>query len=281
MKRLICILVMMAVCLTGCARSNGKTRQISCLSMNVLAYNTGGQENAPPEERLPAMIERIRSLDADIVGVQEAVEDYTYKSSCDLAFGLTDGLKDLYDSRWLTEEEDSAFTMMEISAGLIIFYKKDRFELRDSGCHEYFDDANRYFQWVKLYDKSVKKEVYVTNTHWSIDNNHGAESRVGEGEELAEFWENTVGDAPLFATGDYNCYVYDDAQLRLQQGIYQPSCEAENLPDSTSTIDFCYYNTACMRVTDYRYLSHEYDNGAGQTVTFSDHHPVFTVAEYK
>ena len=40
---------------------------------------------------------------------------------------------------------------------------------------------------------------------------------IGEAIELLNFWQQTVGDTALFATGDYNCKVYDDPQIAVLQ----------------------------------------------------------------
>ncbi len=252
--------------------------EVSCMSFNILAYNTGNSSYALPEERAPGIISLIREQNADIVGVQEAAQ-HNGREPFDWVKTLTEELADTYDARVILEDSPS-FWDTPISAGLIIFYRKGRFTMEDSDCYEYYDDANRYFQWVKLRDEQAGgRTLFVTNTHLSIEASGGNAARVGEAKELYEFWTETVGKEALFGTGDYNCYDFTDPHVILQQGPYQPSY---NQPDEAgaATIDFCYTNTDCMTVTKYQKLEKSYDTPSGN-IDVSDHSAVMTYAAYK
>ena len=251
---------------------------ISCLSFNILAYNTGSSSYALPQDRAPGVIEVIRNSGADIVGVQEASQTGT-DEPFDWVETLTGQLADLYDARVILDDTPS-FWRTPISAGLIIFYRKGRFSLEDSGCYEYYDDPNRYFQWVKLKDDAAGgKTLFVTNTHLSIESGGGNEARVGEATELYEFWRDTVGDNALFATGDYNCYDGDDPHLVLQQGAFFPSYTF--VENSSAGYDFCYINKDHMNMLRYNMMEKDFTMSNGETVRLSDHSPVMSFAAYK
>lgn len=257
---------------------------VSCMSFNVLAYDTHGIGYADPAERAPLVARFIREQNCDIVGLQEVSEIYGY----DWVTTLKTALGDIYESRILLEEEDCAYSYMEIGAGLMILYRKDRFELLDSGCCEYYEDYNRYYQWVKLKDSKSGRELFVTNTHfsidpsWSDDVNAGNLIRTSEAQELSDFWENHVKDTPLFATGDYNCYEFDDPHvLELQTSIYQPSSSVATEIEGGSSIDFVYLNTLSMNCTRYVKTEKSYTDANGESLEMSDHYPVIAYAEYQ
>ena len=264
------------------AGGTGTGVEISCMSFNVLSYDTNDENFAEPAERSPLVTAFIMEQNCDIVGLQEVSESDGYN----WVKAIAEGVGQRYHFRMLTQEEDSAYTRMGIAAGLMILYRKDRFELRDSGCFEYFEDANRYYQWVKLWDRKAQRELFVTNTHFSIDPNwnpeYGNIMRTDEAKELAEFWEGTVRATPLFATGDYNSYEYDDPHLlELQTSVFQPSSLVAESLEGSSTIDFVYLNTLSMQCTRHLYLSSAYTDAAGDRVEMSDHRPVVAYAKYK
>lgn len=255
--------------------------KISCMSFNILAYNTDDDSFEDASVRSEGTLATVKKYTPDIVGIQEATENYGGSNFDWLSF-LQEGLSEIYDSRAVIDEEDCSYFMMGIAAGLVIFYKKDRFELKDSGCYEYAADPNRYYQWVELYDKTNRRELFVTNTHLSIDAGNpeqGNEDRLSEAEELLSFWQSKIGDRPMFATGDYNCNIYSEPQLHLQRDVYFPSALLFD-PEGESSLDFCYMNKNCMKVTGYEYIEREYLAENEKTFLISDHHPVMTYAEY-
>lgn len=299
MRRFICCLLLICCLLVACTpaetdepilsdnsqtSSSAKGGSVTCMSFNVLAYNTGEQKLELPETRAPYVAKLIREQNPDIVGIQEAVEYNGSRASYDWCGGLQEALGDIYDARTVLDEEDCYFGMMEITAGLMILYRKDRFQPEDSGCFEYTADGSRYFQWIKLKDVKYNTSLYVTNTHLSINNKGyeiGNANRTVEAEELLAFWESHA-DAPLFATGDYNCQSVEDPHLTLQRnGKFFPSCDISEGEETGSGLDFCYVNVDHQTVKDYKRLSKSYQIEDGQYMDISDHDPIMTYAEYK
>lgn len=266
---------------------------ISCMSFNILAYNTGGTKYPTPEERYKAIIPYILEQNADIVGIQEADESHGNEEIKDFNWPskIAEDTKSVYTARRIDEEYEYGNKQMNIAAGLMILYRTDRFELLNSGCTYFWEDNGRWFQWVLLKDKKAGKEIYVTNTHWSInpmaadgvsrDIEQGNFLRCSEAEELVTWWEENVKDKPLFATGDYNCTIDSDPQIQyLTRGIYGETCTAALESDGDSSVDFVYYNTKAMNIEKYQLMPRDYTFADGNKLAMSDHRSVLVHATY-
>ncbi len=311
MKKYICLWTMILLLLFGgcTAKPEGQPPQagsegaegstsegvsISCMSFNILAYNTGSTTYPLPEERYKGIIPYILEQDADIVGIQEADESKANEEIADFNWPekIIEGTKGVYTARRIDEELEYGAKQMNIGAGLMILYRTDRFELLNSGSTYFWEDNGRWFQWVLLKDKKANKEIYVTNTHWSInpmsadgvnyDLEQGNFLRCSQAEELVTWWEENVGDKPLFATGDYNCVIDSDPHLQyLRRGIYRNTCEDALESDGESSVDFIYYNPNAMDIDKYDLMPRDYTFADGTTVTMSDHCSVMSWATYK
>ena len=265
---------------------------ITCMSFNVQGINT--QDYLPAAIRAPYIAEYIKNVGVELAGLQEAgshTYDWTgrfFELVCeDGQYGaIKIGDEPVFQDT--TQREDGRVSN---SAGLMILYRTDRFELLDHGAQRYTstESQERYFQWAKLRDVKTDKTVFVTNTHWSIDWDEngklsvsaGIEHRTKQANELRAFWENVVGDNVLFATGDYNCNQISDWLIYLGKGIYKEGNEAygwKGTPDLH--IDNIFINTEQMDVADY-YMSEDRLMMEGVAYRFSDHEPVILKATYK
>lgn len=269
-------------------QSSGAGVGISCMTFNILSYNTGGTKFPEPQERYKGIIPYILEENCDIVGIQEADEIKGF----DWPTKIIEGTKGVYTARRIDEEFDYGNKKMDIGAGLMILYRTDRFELLNSGATYYWEDYNRWYQWILLKDKKANREIYVTNTHWSInpvasdgvsrDLQEGNFLRCSEAEELVTFWEETVGDTALFATGDYNCLIDSEPQTDyLRRGIYSETCSDAIDSDMESGVDFIYYNPNTMDIDKYNLMPQDYTFEDGTKVTMSDHCSAITYATYK
>lgn len=274
-------------------------KKVSIMSFNIMNGWGNNSDYAPPAFREKWVARIVNEQNPDLIGFQET-------SDCCIVWE-NELNKDLcengaYDYRALSQEEDFKLKKMTTGAGLIIMWKKDRFELKDSGCFEYtpFSRQVRYYQWVKLYDKVYDKNIVMTNTHLSIDSDSkpkGEEFTAADGHavrniqagELFGFWkENVTGDAALFATGDYNSLLTEMDHTTFQQdGLFMPSCNIAEVYDEKSLIDFCYTSPATVGVDEVKTLAYLFrDDIKIQDLpdTFyraSDHNPVMTWAYYK
>ncbi len=274
-------------------------KKVSIMSFNILNGWGNNQDYAPAAFREKWVVRIVKDQDPDLIGFQETSntcivwEDELNKDLCE---------NGAYDYRALSQEENFKLHKMTTGAGLIIMWKKDRFELLDSGCHEYipFSKQIRYYQWVKLHDKKYDKTIYMTNTHLSIisdsrpkgeevTNEDGYAVREFQAGELFSFWkENVTGDNVLFATGDYNSLLTERNHAVFQQdGLFAPSCNIAAVHDEKSRIDFCYTSPATVGVDEVKTLAYLFrDDIKIQELpdTFyraSDHNPVMTWAYYK
>ena len=244
----------------------------TCMSFNILGCDDAGKDlYAPSEIRCECIAKYLSEMKTDIVGIQEAGSHHRlYNWMENLSRRIDEN--GVYGVAKIDDDEEFTATTqtfedkkVPLSVGLIILYKKDKFDLIERGAHRYSTDElqERYFQWVHLRDKENDRDIFVTNTHWSInwDKNGkvspewGAIYRTKQANELRSFWEEKVGNNILFATGDYNCRQDSDWALLAENGIYK---QAVNVGDKDwnlgDHIDHIYINPDVTSVEDLRFL---------------------------
>ena len=277
---------------------------ITCMGFNVMAYGTHGAE--PPEARYPYVIATILNEMPDLIGIQEASQKKEGGCPIDWVTKLkTDLEAQGYAGRAVCEEKDFAFSLQTTVNGLMIFYKKDRFELKESGALPYPHDAGRYLQWAALYDKKYQRNICFTNTHFSCAPKvagafctEAAEPfRTVEAVRLLNFWlENCDENTALFATGDYNSEPVSLTQRILRSKQFKPSYLVSESPDDRGTvnvtsdshaihphmIDFCFINEQVQSVEIYYAVVRRFETEAdGAFAGFaSDHRAVMTYCNY-
>ncbi len=289
MKKILIFVCILSLVLGGCSASKQPV-DISCMSFNVLCYAPDEDGFADATERAPAVIEFLKEQNCDIMGLQEVCDYEGYNwipgdRIFDWHDAITSALSDEYAWRATIDEAETSFGGGYPSAGLLILYRKDRFELLESGAKDYEQSSRNsfsYYQWVKLRDKQNKKVIYVTNTHFTPSNISNAnEVRLSQAGELADFWENTVKDKPLLATGDYNCLEYDEPHIQELQaaGKYFPSDVLAPVNEGTFTYDYVYVNSSVMEVNRHIKMSNEYALN-GDKIKMSDHSPIVAHMTY-
>lgn len=264
------------------------TRTASCLSFNVLPYDnddTASKGVATTDIRFPKIIERILQLDADIVCIQESTGgNATYNTKLIKEITANDKYK------YIQYGELSGHTQ-NLARGLIIFYKPDVFELVDKGYHDYTSKEKqaRAFIWAKLHDIKRDKDVFVVNTHWSInwDENgntseeKGDQWRTIQANELLKFFKETVKDNILFACGDYNSAQDSKWQNILaenDQGAYRNV--ANVLQESISGVDHCFINTTSVaKAVSVARVTNTFTHN-GKSYKMSDHQPLLVKQKY-
>lgn len=277
---------------------------ISCMSFNILDWDTHYDGYEPAEKRFDYILKIIEKYNPDLLGVQEAAEiGSSSKSIFDWCGKLTAALAERgWAASLLRDQKGFQLEKMNIGCGLIIFYKKDRFTLQESGCRGYELDIHRYYQWVKLIDEKYKKTILFTNTHFSIDKNvgdtisypAGDAYRTVEARILLNFWnENCPPDTALFATGDYNSVPTSGAQILLRSKQFKPSNRlALEWDDFGSmhtsreycTLDYCYVNPSAQQIDEYRVIKDIFPADRTEYAMAgypSDHRPLLTLATYK
>lgn len=271
--------------------SEDNKMEIKCMSYNVLGFENEGY--LPVPERAQHLQTYLNESGMDLIGLQEAgshdydwqgyfvskiERDGIYKAVCI-------GNEKAYD------EQASRYPAGRVSnsAGLIILYKADRFELLESGSQRYSSTElqERHYQWAKFTDTYTGETVFMTNTHWSInwDENGkvspeaGASHRTKEANELRSFWEEKVGDSLLFATGDYNCRQNTEWLQLAAKGVYKP-VDIIRGNESELHIDHIFLNTERVEVVDYKFLNDRIvlDDGEHR---YSDHDPAVVTVKIR
>ena len=264
------------------------TRTATCLSFNVLPYDnetTAAANVAPTEIRFPKMIERIKQLDTDIICIQESTgSNSTYNTK--LIKEITQDGKYKY-----VQYGQLSGQTQNLARGLIIFYKPSVFELLDKGYHNYTSKEKqaRAFIWVKLHDIKRDTDVFVTNTHWSINwdeqgntsEEKGDQWRTIQANEQLKFFKETVKDSVLFACGDYNCTQNSKWQNILtenNEGAYQNI--ANVLKESINSVDHCFINTTSVaKAVSVAKITNSFTHN-GKTYKMSDHSPLLVKQKY-
>ncbi|MBR6825681.1 MAG: endonuclease/exonuclease/phosphatase family protein, partial [Oscillospiraceae bacterium] len=213
---LFLLLSLFAVVPAG-AMSASPSKEASGKDITIMTYNVmddvapdanGNFKYASPAEREDAIAVMLKKYQPDVIGMQEA-GDGGYSGVLDWCSALNEDLKSIYAYRSL---KDDTGLNLDICRGLIIFYKKDRFTLLETGGQGYSQPANnkRCFHWVKLRDKETGVEFYVFNTHWHVDGKISLEEneaiRTSQMQELADKVKSLAKDQHVFLTGDFNSF---------------------------------------------------------------------------
>lgn len=250
------------------------TQDITVMSYNVYIKGTGEKS---PENRTPLVAENIRKYSPDSFGLQEADEGWLER----LPALMTE-----YDYVGIGRNSDEGGG--EASP---IFYKKDKYELLDSGTFwlsKTPEKASRgwdaMFNRVCTYAILKDKATGFTYAHFNAHFDHlGIIARLESVAVIAEKIVEIAPDIPVVFSGDLNDYEGGDMYNRvLESGLKDTKAQAEsvsggnvtyhgysNLVEKDAPIDFIFTNSLVTKVQSYAVVS-ETVNG----IYASDHHPV-------
>lgn len=291
---IVSVVLLLAGSILFIIKKGNKNMEIKCMSYNILGVE-GYEGYLPVEIRAQYLQTYLNESGMDLIGLQEAgSHDYDWqvyfvnKLERDGVYkAVTIGAEKAYDEQ-ATRYPPYPPGRVSNSAGLIILYKPERFELLESGSQRYTDTEKqeRHFQWAKFTDTYTGETVFMTNTHWSInwDENGkvseeaGDQHRTKQANELRTFWEEKVGDSLLFATGDYNCRQNSKWLQLAAQGVYKPVDIIMGTEEQH--IDHIFLNTDRVEVLDYRFLYDKIQLEDGEH-RYSDHDPFVVTVKYK
>lgn len=252
-----------------------KNRPINIITYNIRLNVASDGINAWPnrKDNVKALV---RFYDADILCVQEALpeqfDDLLANSNFDVVgVGRDDGKR-----------------KGEFSA---VYFNKDRFIKKDGGTFwlsptpdvpsKGWDAAlNRICSWVKLYDKSNKKEFIVFNTHYD---HVGVQARIESAKLIKRKIQEIAPSLPVVFTGDLNVTPETEAIATIKSFLTDTkeiSIEPPYGPTGTfnafkwdsplkDKIDYIFVNKA-FKVLKFAVLSDSKDQRY-----YSDHLPVF------
>ena len=271
--------------------TGGRNMEIKCMSFNILGID-GYEGYLPVEVRAQHLQTYLNKSGMDLIGLQEAgSHDYDWqeyfvnKLERDGVYkAVTIGAEKAYD------EQASRYPPGRVSnsAGLIILYRADRFELLETGSQRYSSTElqERHYQWAKFTDTYSGQTVVMTNTHWSIDwddkgkvsQEAGDAHRTTQAKQLRAFWEEKVGDSLLFATGDYNCQQNSSWLQMAAEGVYKPVDIIMGTEEQH--INHIFVNTERTEVVAHRFLNDRIVLEDGEH-RYSDHDPFVVEVKIK
>jgi len=252
-----------------------KNQPLNLISYNIRLNLASDGINAWPnrKDNVKALV---KFYDADILCVQEALpeqfDDLLANSDFDVVgVGRDDGKR-----------------KGEFSA---IYFNKNRFVKKDGGTFwlsttpdvpsKGWDAAlNRVCTWVKLYDKSNKKEFIVFNTHYD---HVGVKARIESAKLIKQKIQEIAPKLPVVFTGDLNVTPETEAIATIKSFLTDAkeiSVESHYGPNGTfnsfnfnsdlkNRIDYVFVNKG-FKVQKHATLSDSKDQRY-----YSDHLPVF------
>jgi endonuclease/exonuclease/phosphatase family metal-dependent hydrolase len=271
MKRTLLFLL---VCLIISVANAQKNQAINIMSYNIRLNVASDGINAWPyrKENVKALV---KFYDTDILCVQEALPDQF------------DDLLANTDFDVVGVGRDDGKRKGEFSA---IYFNKNRFIKKDGGTFwlsptpnvpsKGWDAAlNRICSWVKLYDKSNKKEFIVFNTHYD---HIGVQARIESAKLIKQKIQQIAPNLPVVFTGDLNVTPETEAIATIKSFLIDTkeiTIEPPYGPDGTfngfkwdsslkSQIDYIFVNKA-FKVQKFAVLSDSKDQRY-----YSDHLPV-------
>jgi endonuclease/exonuclease/phosphatase family metal-dependent hydrolase len=273
MKRTFLLLLL---CLSMVSVINAQKNQpINIISYNIRLNVTSDGINAWPnrKDNVKALV---RFYDADILCVQEALPEQF------------DDLLANTDFDVVGVGRDDGKRKGEFSA---VYFNKNRFVKKDGGTFwlsltpdvpsKGWDAAlNRVCSWVKLYDKSTKKEFIVFNTHYD---HIGVQARIESAKLIKKKIQEIAPTLPVVFTGDLNVTPETEAIATIKSFLTDAkeiSIEPPYGPSGTfngfkwdsplkDKIDYIFVNKA-FKVQKFAVLSDSKDQRY-----YSDHLPVF------
>lgn len=235
-------------------------REYRVMSFNILCYVKEDQD------RINAVISKIRGQSPDLLGVQECSLDW-YEELCDALggeYGVVGELNSPKGQRWRNA----------------VFYRKDRFRLIETKTQWLSPTPDtvsklpassqyRVLTYAVLEDLETGARITHCNTHMD----YVEDARPAQFNILVQLLSQL--DTPLLLTGDFNIFDSSPYYAQIQNAGYRSAFEMTSDHDTSpsymtsGTIDFCFVTPGQINVIEHDVLD-QYENG----VEASDHHAV-------
>lgn len=251
-----------------------KTQNVTVMTYNVYIKGTGERS---PENRTPHVVENIRNNDPDSFGLQEANEGWVKRIAEAMPEYAYVGIgRDLGGGG-------------EASP---VFYKKDKFELIDSGTFWLSKTPNRpsrgwdaMFNRICTYAVLRDKNTGFVYAHFNAHFDHlGVIARLESVAVVSDKISRICNTFPVVFTGDLNDAEGGDMYNRvLETGLKDTKHIAETADDKGTfhgyselakkekPIDFIFVNSMATKVESYKV-----DTTLHNGIYASDHHPVIS-----
>jgi endonuclease/exonuclease/phosphatase family metal-dependent hydrolase len=248
--------------------------------LNVITYNIRLNTTTDGVNAWPNRKENVKALvkfyDADILCVQEALPDQF------------DDLLANSDFDVVGVGRDDGKRKGEFSA---IYFNKNRFIKKEGGTFwlsltpdmpsKGWDAAlNRVCSWVKLYDKSNKKEFIVFNTHYD---HVGVKARIESAKLIKQKIQEIAPKLPVVFTGDLNVTPETEAIATIKSFLTDAKdISVEPHYGPVGTFNSFNFNSELKQTIDYvfvnkgfKVLKHATLSDSKDKRYYSDHLPVF------
>ncbi len=270
------IIILCFLCLLLANLSYAQKKQpINIISYNIRLNVASDGLNAWPnrKENVKALV---KFYDADILCVQEALPDQF------------DDLLANSDFDVVGVGRDDGKRKGEFSA---IYFNKNRFVKKEGGTFwlsltpdvpsKGWDAAlNRVCSWVKLYDKSNKKEFIVFNTHYD---HVGVKARIESAKLIKQKIQEIAPKLPVVFTGDLNVTPETEAIATIKSFLTDAKdISVEPHYGPTGTFNSFNFNSDLKNTIDYIFVNKGFKVQKHATLSdskdqryYSDHLPVF------
>lgn len=220
-KKIIIFFLLLSIITTGSAQ------QLTIASYNIRYNNPGDINNGNGwKERFPIITQLVLFHDFDIWGAQEVLNDQ-----------LNNLLSAATDYTSIGVGRDDGETKGEYAP---IFYKKEKFELLNSGQFWLSEDTSfpnkgwdaalpRICTWGQFKDKSSLKTFWFFNLHMD---HVGVVARQESAKLVLRKIQEMCGDSPVILTGDFNVDQTNES--------YSVLVNSDVINDTYKLADICY-----------------------------------------
>ena len=235
------------------------------------------------EERKSLVIDRIKSFDPDLLGMQECRDDFQ-------AEFIKSNLQE-YEFHGVRRAHDGE-TALEMAP---VLFKKSAFQLIQKGCFWLSETPNivgskswgatfpRTGTWVELTHIESGRSLFFLNTHFDYE-----PSAIGESARVLREWiDQNVQEHPVLVTGDFNAdkassayrKLTEDGKLRDAFNLAHPSDPAagtfHGYGQASDPIDWVLVSG------HFEVIAAEIDRYHEGNLYPSDHYPVTATLQWK
>ncbi|UAY56958.1 FG-GAP-like repeat-containing protein [Arachidicoccus terrestris] len=158
--------------------------------IKVMSFNIRHNDPSDPQtidERLPLMVNIIKTNQPDIFGVQEFSNNPFRSNFVDSMSGNG------YSDYWVVDT-------VTHGSPKVIFYKNNRFSVINGGAFGLGTD-NRSAEWAIFHDQQTNEQYFFCNSHWGLS----AAERLVHSQNLADaIHDLNTGHLPVILFGDFN-----------------------------------------------------------------------------
>ncbi|HEY8936033.1 MAG TPA: endonuclease/exonuclease/phosphatase family protein [Cyclobacteriaceae bacterium] len=240
-------IVALTACIFLCCMM-GNAQRLTVMTYNIRLNIAIDSINQWPN-RAHKVFDLIHKYNPDVLGVQEALHSQ-----------MQDLLKGLPGYMYVGVGRDDGKTKGEYSA---IFLKRNRFTIEEQktfwlsetpdvpGSKSWDAAITRVSTYTKVYDKKLKKDYFLFNTHFD---HMGALAREKSAELIKTKIKDLTGDLPVILTGDFNC----EKSERAYPVMIAPTGKQlyDSRPESNTQGTFCTFNVSVpCKAIDYIFYS--------------------------